>query len=870
MAKAGLLLLASMLLGPACPAGWADKQPQPRTTTLVSFEPLRNHGVPLVQVRLNDKVTGTFMIDTGASDCLMTEEMAQKLGLKTQPAYFHGFLPLQLGRDQNDFATVKRLQMGPLLMTDASFLVIKNDELFKFPEQRVDGIIGGTLLSRFALFVDFPRHILGLISPGSLSDLEVQKMGLGGAVTLPLVRERIQMGATVVSAGPGPEQVDRAARPMASLGLMQSPVRDLQINVYSTTLECRNGTRTGKDSVFVDTGAPDTSISEELAERLRLTPEDKRGAATMFNGSVFGNVGRVPSVRLGSLTVADPLIAYPGVKDSAIPPLLGEDILAYCVALFDFSREKLYLQPVLPPLAAGPPAGQGVSPAGLARLRQASETYSYAPVSLAVTGLEDASDVPAQIALLQSKCKGDGSDAGLFVEIGDAFAADKQDGPAQAAYAKAVVLRRALVKAKPGDAVLLAELAEALSDARQDQEAETLARQATALGAGNARTWIALGRVLHAKSLLVLTGQNTSPDISIDFLDYEALVARFQAVPPAPAQQEQARTLSQEARGCFDKAVALAPHERQSYAARADFLEDDGLGLAAILREMHGERVDLPLVMHPAQYFADKDKIASLDSSDPDVLRKAILSDIEAPIVQHEKGVDYRQAKLWKSLPARTRQAIQEKINRLEALSRSTDGSTAAQALEAMGEVQYTLLDDTALAEATLRHALTLAPGQPQACLSLARMLSGQRRYDDLAALLTDQVKRSDTALLHLLLARTMERQGHWAEAETQAQSALKAKPDSFAANMAVAMLLLRRTGTSPDALSEAQTCLTKAQAALGTHPNRVRSSEFNIAVSVLTGLSGDPATARQTALDVLSDDRTNTQARDVLAALLL
>lgn len=842
-AKAGLLLAPLLLAACASSPALADKAPPVRKTALIPFEPLRNHGVPLVQVRLNDQITGTFLVDTGASECLMTDDMARRLKLKTHPAFIRGFIPASFGNGQNYFAKVKHVQLGPVLLTEVPFVVLKSDASFTFFEQHVDGIIGGPVLSQFAMMVDFPRHVIGLISPGNLSNDEVQKLGLGSAVAVPLKQDHMMVSPL--------------------------PPYDEDISEYSASIECQNGASKGKDDLYVDTGAPGTSISEDLAERLHMTAEDKQGVSLIFRDLVLGNIGRVPSLRVGSLTLQYPLVAYPGTKDAYFPSLLGEDILAYCTVLFDFPRKMLYLQPVLPPIATEA-AADATSSVDLARLRQDAQSFLYAPAALATSTLEDASDTPAQVALLQSHCKGDASDAPLYAQIGDAYHEDGQDGQAQTAYAKAASLRRALLQAKPNDPAAMAHLAEALSSARQDSEAETVARNATAQAGGTARAWIALGRVLHARSLLALTGRNTSPDVSEGYLEYEAQIARLRAAPPSAAQQAQAQALSREARACFDKAIALAPNDRQTYAARADFVEDDGLGISAVLHALRGQNPDLVREPHPTQYFLDVDQVAKLAPADPEIQQTAALNDANAPFLGYGGQFIDGPSSLWKSLSPRTRHSVQEKMDRLDVLAKGTDALPTARALLAQAQLRFGIWGDAPQAETLLRRALVLVPGQPNVCIALTQMLSGQVRYEDAAALLSAQLKQTDTALLHLLLARTLERQGNWTDAETQAQRALTMKPDSFTANIALAMLLLHRTDTSPDALAQAQVCLGKAQAALGTNPSRARASEFSIALSILTDLNGDPAGAKQTILSVLTEDRSNTQARDVLAALFL
>ncbi len=60
-----------------------------RQSKTFSYKPyvnsLSNKNVPLVQVKINDTVSATLIFDTGTSVSIMTEELAHRLNLKSQP-----------------------------------------------------------------------------------------------------------------------------------------------------------------------------------------------------------------------------------------------------------------------------------------------------------------------------------------------------------------------------------------------------------------------------------------------------------------------------------------------------------------------------------------------------------------------------------------------------------------------------------------------------------------------------------------------------------------------------------------------------------------------------------------------------------------
>ena len=134
-----LALLPCLAVAPPALAG-------PRTSIVIPFTPMNGHGGPLVQVRLNDRETATFLLDTGAQECVISDTLARKLGLERAPVRD------RFGRDfteesgkRVEFVSVKKLQMGGGIFKDGPFTVMDHRDLFKLSEQGLDGLIGATL-----------------------------------------------------------------------------------------------------------------------------------------------------------------------------------------------------------------------------------------------------------------------------------------------------------------------------------------------------------------------------------------------------------------------------------------------------------------------------------------------------------------------------------------------------------------------------------------------------------------------------------------------------------------------------------------------------------------------------------------------------
>lgn len=842
-----LLLCAS-----AAPAARADEKGSQRVSVLIPFKPMRGHGGPLVQVRFNESVSGTFLVDTGATDCHITDSLAKKLGLRRAPVRDEaGHEYIADGYKNLYFAYVKQMQIGPLVLKDASFLVMDDRDRLGSDEEPIDGLIGTTVLAQFALILDAPQRRIVLISPGGLSDEEIRRIGFGGD---PVVKM---------------EKVERPFKTAFD-----------QSGSYVATVELRGENRSEREKFVVDTGADDLSLSYDAAKKLGLVPLDKSTAST-FYGSFVTNLARVPAVDIGGLVLRDCPVSFPGDNEKIIEPLLGQTVLAYCVSLFDLPARKLYLKPVLPPLAPDPGTPPDPQRVNKARLREVAEIPDSGYFPAWDTGASRSGekkpapdeiewDTPARIEALQKGMKNEPGDAERWIELGALYDDDGEKEKAREAFERAAALFREQSKAKPGDAGLLARLSLALGYADQDAEAEAVARQATALAPNEPRAWIALGWALHSRASRALTGESSAVDISNDLREYQALIARLRRDKPGPAVIGEVEALLKQAREQFDRAVAVAPQSSEAYAARAEFIENVGLGISAPLKEARGGSVNLYAEMYPPEYHADLEQAARFKPDDADVLREAALAAARIPVLRNEKNLDFRPSRFFGSLPKRYREAAQDKIKRLTELSKDPDKNKAARALEALGVVQRAVLRDDALAEATLRQALALDPTRARATHTLAWILTAKGRNAELADLLTARLSSADTVQNRLLLARTLGKLGQWDQAAGHLEAALKLRPDDYSTNIALAALSLRQSDSRPGAMAQAGNCLLKAQQALGNHPGPTRKREFALLTSIYLGLTGKPGPAKQKVLEVLNDDRSDTDAREILAALML
>ncbi len=181
---------------------------------------------------------------------------------------------------------------------------------------------------------------------------------------------------------------------------------------------------------------------------------------------------------------------------------------------------------------------------------------------------EDKAELTAEVAAIQKAMKGDASDAERYHRLGELYKELKDHDRKEKARDKAVDLYRQLVKSQPNDGRVLAQFGAALSDVGKDEESETVLRQAVKLAPQEWRCWTALGEFLQNKSLSVLWAASGKGK---DITSFEQLLAEIEKNKPSPESIAQMKKSLDEARDCYDKAVAAAPQEPQPYVARGGF-----------------------------------------------------------------------------------------------------------------------------------------------------------------------------------------------------------------------------------------------------------------------------------------------------------
>jgi predicted aspartyl protease len=304
-----------------CPSALADDKPIQRQSSTFSYTTF-DVELPLVQVRMNNKLTGTFLLDTGANTSVVTDKVANKLGLTPQARYKDG-KPYTVGGQAVKGITLTPMQIGPVNLAQVAVSVVPERSLSLFSTP-LDGIIGTNILSVFSVFFDFPRHQITLWYPAGLSAEEINNAGFDHASVLS----------------------------------MTSP---LDTGDYLVPVQLRQGGRSVQEGLLLDTGGGVTVISKKSARQLGLDPASHTTQPS-FRGSFVADRARLTALRLGDIEVEDKLVEYPSDDKSLFPSILGMDTLSGYRVLLDFPSKKMYIQAVVPSLNIKPSGAKTAAP----------------------------------------------------------------------------------------------------------------------------------------------------------------------------------------------------------------------------------------------------------------------------------------------------------------------------------------------------------------------------------------------------------------------------------------------------------------------------------------------------------------------------
>ncbi|HWP67496.1 MAG TPA: retropepsin-like aspartic protease [Candidatus Limnocylindria bacterium] len=142
------LLVALVLAAPPLARAFADGTPETPVRLVQSGRGW------VLDARVNDHVTGRFLLDTGATSCVITPLMAGRLGLF--PPQRHIEVDTAAGTVRAGVVRLQSVAVGPRRADRIQALVLDG------MEDDLDGVIGLNFLDQFTYAIDPRRGILEL------------------------------------------------------------------------------------------------------------------------------------------------------------------------------------------------------------------------------------------------------------------------------------------------------------------------------------------------------------------------------------------------------------------------------------------------------------------------------------------------------------------------------------------------------------------------------------------------------------------------------------------------------------------------------------------------------------------------------------
>jgi predicted aspartyl protease len=283
-----LLLVGGLLAAPSCRAAGA---PEPPAEAVIGDLPFQNGDEPnriLLDLAPEGGTPFVMMLDTGASQSILTPLMARKLGVTVRRQKSSPYRrATRLGRDLQFWIDTQSSDTGS--KTGWEY-----------------GLLGGDFLDHFVVEIDFPRRRVRFLDP-----------------------KKYQV----------PEGVDAPDERVLPVKIVGSRVA-VPIELGGATLQ-----------LALDTGAPDTMILSGPAARKAGIDVDSLpdfGTAGSVLGPVEQRIYEATDLRLAGFSFAPiPVIVAPkGWYNQGLgnDSLLGYDVLAQFVVRIDYPRRRLWLR----------------------------------------------------------------------------------------------------------------------------------------------------------------------------------------------------------------------------------------------------------------------------------------------------------------------------------------------------------------------------------------------------------------------------------------------------------------------------------------------------------------------------------------------
>ena len=262
-----------------------------------------DNGAPIVHVRLNDKVDGRFLFDSGTSAMSLSDRVADQLQLPRKPALNSQGMPQLLNGKPAQRVTLSDTQIGDQDFTDTPYVVMEDKALQAAMQEPIDGIIGAAFLRQHAVLFDFAKRTITIWVYGNVTELERKQAGLNNPTVAALT-------------------LDKGFNLRALLR-------------YNDAVS---------EPAVIDTGAATTLVSADLARQLKLRSVQPSRSYPLLFETVRLHEAVVDKITLGNTEFHHVPVGYTEEPTTAYQTCLGLDVLSPYLLLIDVPQKTLFLQ----------------------------------------------------------------------------------------------------------------------------------------------------------------------------------------------------------------------------------------------------------------------------------------------------------------------------------------------------------------------------------------------------------------------------------------------------------------------------------------------------------------------------------------------
>lgn len=455
---------------------------------------------------------------------------------------------------------------------------------------------------------------------------------------------------------------------------------------------------------------------------------------------------------------------------------------------------------------------------------------------------EEPANIKEEIASLQQQLTNDSRDAERYHALGRLYKEQEQEDQAQEAFSQAVEWYRQRVAAQPASGPLLRQLGQALDAAGEKEEAEAVLRQATQVGPHEWGSWKELGAFLQGSAFArIIRGDREVGEIE-DGMSLARVWAEMGEHGASPEDLDKAEKMIAEAEACYDRAVAVAPHQPGPYLERFAFRTWFRSLVRALIHALRqGEKAGAPSSppISPAG-LPDLWRAVELGDSDCRHLGVAVLFEVMLQGIQSGEGLDGG----WERLPEESRQRVVWAQHRLEELAAGPDPQVAAEAFETLGIWHFLVFQDPTAAETVARRAVALDPSREQAWEILSWALAETDRYPDLVTLCQERLQHQESGPIYVMLAKAYHKGERPEKVEEPLRAAVRVDPDHLTAHLALAAWLMKQS-EGEAALHEAGERIARARQLFPKEPSDTDQANFFFVRGMYLALRGEVRQAR-------------------------